>query len=559
MSLLTKTSNLKRYKDIAQLFMKYGGSELLPATEQSSDGAQQVKSSFHDGDDQAKEFAADLEAMGPLYIKLGQLLSSRPDLIPSNYVTALERLQDDVAPFDFAEVTSIIESELGVRLSKAFPSFDASPIAVASLGQVHRATLRNGTEVVVKVQRPGVREQLADDFTALEQILDFVDNHTDIGRRYCFLGMLEEFHTNLLRELDYAQEARNLTALGENLKEFPSIVVPQPIEGLTTTRVLTMSYIDGTKVSSLGPLARLEIDGAALAEALHCAYLKQILVDGFFHADPHPGNVFVTHDKQIALIDLGMVGHISSELQERLLRIVIALTESDGGAVADMAIEIGDILEKFDERKFRSGIAELVDRQQGTTLENIQVGKTMLEVSRISGDNGVRMPRELTILSKALLNLDGVARSLDPTFRPVDSIRQYTAAIWKKRLVKQMSPANLLTTALETGEFARELPARANKILDMAAGNQLKFKVDAFDEGTLIEGFQKVANRITMGLILAALIIGAAMMMKVETRFQLFGYPGLSMLCFLGAAGGGTWLIVSILMQDRAARLSTHH
>jgi ubiquinone biosynthesis protein len=318
--------------------------------------------------------------------------------------------------------------------------------------------------------------------------------------------------------------------------------------------VLTMDYVAGRKITSLSPLARMELDGAPLAETLHRAYLKQILVDGFFHADPHPGNVFITADSRLALLDLGMVGHVTHAMQERLVKLLLALSEGNGDEAADVAIALGDIIEPFDERTFRSKVARLVVRQHDAAMADIQVGRAMLEFSRIAGDNGLRMPAELTMLGKTLLNLDEVARFLDPDFRPSDSIRRNVAGILRDRMMQSFSPGHIFSAAMEAKEFAQELPGRVNHILDLLAKNQLKVHVEAIDEATLIEGFQKVANRITTGLILAALIIGASMLMRVETAFRLFGYPGLAMLCFLAAAGGGTWLIATILVNDRAAR-----
>src|SRR5579871_2490529 len=347
MGLALKPEHLKRYKDIARLLIKYGHSDLLPATgleEALPDLERQAEAVT---DPQAEELADDLEEMGPIFIKLGQILSSRADLLPPAYLKALSRLQDRLQPFSFEQAREIVEEDLGARLSKAFSMFDPVPIAAASLGQVHQAALRDGRPVAVKVQRPGIRKQVAEDMGALENIAAFLDKHTEAGERYRFTQVLEEFRENLVRELDYRQEARSMERIGENLAEFDRIVVPQPISDYTTSRVLTMDYVRGKKVTALNPLARMEIDGEALAEQLFRVYLKQILVDGFFHADPHPGNVFVTDDRRIALIDLGMVGHLTPSLQEQLLKMLIAISEGDSEKAAGIAIGIGEIQEDF--------------------------------------------------------------------------------------------------------------------------------------------------------------------------------------------------------------------
>ena len=548
-----KPEHLKRYRDIARLVLKYGRSDLLPASG-LEEVAEEEAPAAADVTSRADELARDLEQLGPTYVKLGQLLSTRADLLPLPYVAALARLQDEVEPFAYEEVERTVHQELGVRLSKAFSEFHPEPLAAASLGQVHRAAMRDGRRVAVKVQRPGIRERIVEDLEALEEIAGFLDRRTELGRRYEFTGMVDEFRKTVMRELDYRQEARNLTVLGENLKEFERIVIPRPVEDYTTSRVLTMEYVPGRKITAVGPLGRLEMDGAPLADQLFRAYLKQILVDGFFHADPHPGNVFLTDDGRLALLDVGMAARIAPEMQERLLKMLLAVSEGRSEEAAELALEIGEVADGFDEAKFRRDVADLVIEHQDVTVGQIDVGRVMLEMTRASGENGVRAPRELTLLGKALLNLDHVGRTLDPDFDPNAAIRRHAAEIMRKRLRTAISPGSLFAGVMELNEFVQRLPGRINKILDAVASNELELKVDTIDERTLVEGFQKVANRVALGLVLAALIVGAAMLMNVETTFRIFGYPGLAMLCFIAAAGGGFALIVNILLHDQRIR-----
>src|ERR1039457_1003954 len=323
MGISMNPKHLKRYKDIALLLIKHGRSDVVKHAGLQDALDPDALAETTTGQSKADELAQDLEKMGPTFIKLGQLLSTRADFLPPAYIHALTRLQDKIDPFPFEQVEAIVSGELGVRISKAFSEFAAKPLATASLGQVHRATMLDGRGVVVKVQRPGIREIIAEDMEVLEEIAEFLDKHTQWGKRYEFGKMLDELRRSLWRELDYRQEARNLSTLGANLQEFPRIIVPAPIEDFTTSRVLTMEYIRATKITDLSPLVRLDIEGADLAEELFHAYLKQILVDGFFHADPHPGNVFLTEDHRIGLLDLGMVGHLTPQLQENLLQLLL--------------------------------------------------------------------------------------------------------------------------------------------------------------------------------------------------------------------------------------------
>jgi len=550
MGISLKPQHLNRYRQIAWLFVKYGRSDLVKETGLDETLEAEERATPKEAA-KADELAGDLEKLGPTFVKLGQLLSTRVELLPRAYLDALARLQDKVEPFPFDEVEKIVTSELGVRMSKAFSDFEVKPMAAASLGQVHKARLRDGRQVAVKVQRPGIRDAMLEDLDALEEIAEFLDSHTAAGKRYEFCQMLDQFRKSLLRELDYRQEASNLTTIGQHLKEFEHIVVPEPIADYSTSRVLTMQYVHGKKITNLNPLARMEFDGDALAEELFRAYLQQILVDGFFHADPHPGNVFLTDDYRIALIDLGMVGKIMPGLQEQLLQLLLSIAEGRGDDAADIAIKIGDRKEDFAEKEFKRAIAEIVAKQQGATVEQMQVGRLVLEVTQVAGENGVRVPAELTMLGKTLLNLDQVGRTIAPDFDPNASIRRNAAQIMQQRLLKSLSPGNLFSGVLELKDLVQRLPARLNKIIDAIANNEMKISVDAIDEKTLVLGFQKVANRITVGLIIAALIVGAAMMMRVETSFRIWGYPGLAILLFLAAAGAGVFLLVNILFYDK--------
>lgn len=553
MGIALNPEHLKRYKDIVMLLVKHGradlvsraGLEAVPIDEAPLDPGRTRD---------AEAFVDDLERLGPTFVKLGQLLSSRADLLPIEYLQALARLQDDVEPIPFDEIERAVSGELGVRISKAFTSFEAKPIAAASLGQVHRAVLRDGRPVAVKVQRGGVRETIVKDLDALEAVADFLDAHTEAGRVFEFHNILETLRRSLLEELDYRREAENLAQFRANLEDFDRVVVPAPVDSYTTTRVLTMDFITGKKVTSIGPLGRIDIDGPDLAANLFGVYLHQIVVDGVFHADPHPGNVFLTDDGRIALIDLGMVARIPPGHQEALLQLLLAISEGRGDEAADIGLKMGERRTDYDEKQFRNRVAELVVRSRDASVAQIDVGQLVLEVSRASGQCGVRLPSEFTMMGKTLLNLDQVVMTLDPSFDPTGTIRDQASSLMARRMVKAASPANLFSKALEVKDFADRLPGRVNRLLDMATNNDFVVQVDAIDEKLLMEGLQKIANRITLGLVLAALIVGAAMLMRIETSFTILGYPGLAMLLFLVAAGGGILLVFNILINDERSK-----
>jgi predicted unusual protein kinase regulating ubiquinone biosynthesis (AarF/ABC1/UbiB family) len=315
-----------------------------------------------------------------------------------------------------------------------------------------------------------------------------------------------------------------------------------------------MEYVSGKKITALNPLRLLEVDVASLADALFRAYLKQFLVDGLFHADPHPGNVFLTDDNRIALIDLGMVGRVTRTFQDNLLRLMLAISEGRGEMAAEAAIKMGEAKEGFDRESFERRITDLVAENSDAILSRLNAGKVTLEITRISADCWFRLPPEFTMIAKALLNLDRVVYTLDPNFDPNSIIRERANEILQRNIARSLAPNNLLSGVVDLKEFAEKLPVRVNRILDTIGDNQLRLKVDAIDEKVVLEGLQKVANRITLGLVVAALIVGAAMLMRVETSFRILGYPGLAMILFLLAAAAGLVLAFSILFYDEKRR-----
>ena len=547
MALSLKPEHLKRYTDIARLLIQHGRADIVKTMDVDLPDDEAAEAAVS-GD--PVKLAHDLEALGPTFIKLGQLLSTRSDLLPAPYLDALARLQDKIEPFPFQEVEEIVSTEIGVRISKAFEDFDHVPVAAASLGQVHRARLRSGREVAVKVQRPGIRQVILEDLEAFAQIAALVDKHTEIGRRFAFQDMLEEFRKTLLRELDYRREAVNLVTLAHNLREYSRLVIPRPVDDYSTSRVLTMDYVKGTKITELSPLAVIDFDNRGLAEDLCRAYLDQILVDGFFHADPHPGNLLITEDRRLALLDLGMVARIDPAMQEQLLKLLLAVTAGQGQQAAQATLKIGTPLAGFDESRYRREVADLMGSFQSVSGQQIQVGRAVINLARVAAENGVRPAPELTMMGRALLQLDETARALDPDFDPNQVMRLHSDSLMRRHMLKRLSPANLFASALDMQEFVQQLPSRLNTVLDNVAANKVSLKVDAFDETRLMDNLQKIANRIALGLVLAALIVGAALMMQVSTRFRIFGYPGLAMLLFLMAAACGFVLILTVFLND---------
>jgi predicted unusual protein kinase regulating ubiquinone biosynthesis (AarF/ABC1/UbiB family) len=369
-----------------------------------------------------------------------------------------------------------------------------------------------------------------------------------------FADMVAEYRTSLLAELDYRKEATNLRIIGANLTDHDRIVVPQPVDDYSTGTVLTMDYIEGRSVRSIGPLGQMDIDGPALAGALFSAYLDQTLVHGVFHADPHPGNVLVTDDGRLALIDLGQVGRISPDIQDHLIKLLLAIADGRGRDAADATIALGQRLEEFDADGFRREAVAMVERNQGQTVAEVQAGEVLAELSQIAADACLRLPSELTMLGKALLNLDEIARTLDPTFEPNVAIEAEAAGLMRRKLLQAASPGSVMSAAMEAKEFAELLPGRINQVMDALAAGTLTLNVQGIDERDIMRSVQKLANRVTAGVVVAALVIGAALIMRIDTDTKLFGYPALAIVMFLIAAAAAVVLLVSIQLSDLPQR-----
>jgi predicted unusual protein kinase regulating ubiquinone biosynthesis (AarF/ABC1/UbiB family) len=539
-------SRAGRYAAIVRLLVRHGRSDLVSGAGLDEYAAGPDESP--DAADKAASFAADLESMGPTFVKLGQLLSTRFDLLPDAYTAALGRLQDEVEPFDAAIARATVAAELGADVRHLFATFDDQPVAAASLGQVHHATLRDGREVAVKVQRPGVEDDVRSDLATLARIATLADKGTDLGRSYGFARLLREFERSLRLELDYRREARNLLRFGHIVRHYDRLVVPTPMVDLTSGRVLTMEYVEGRKVTDVGPLGLTDIDGSPIVEQLFDAYLRSILDKGFLHADPHPGNLLLTDDGRLAVLDLGMVASVPPRIQTQVLRLLVAIGDDNGEQAARVLSEMGQPLDRYDAIGFRDDVTHLVSEAVAEGAD-LRAGRVLVELSRTAVGHGLRPPPEMAMIGKALLNLDRTTAHLDPSFAPAEAIRQNVGEILRHGLTTK--PGDLVAAALDAKEFTGQLPRRANRILDNLADGEFRMRVDAIDEERLHTVLQRLATRVTLGMVIASTILGASLLMQVPTHRRILGYPAVAMVLFTFAILGGAALAAWILVTDR--------
>lgn len=550
---MSESISPSRYARIGAFLLRYRKAGLFNGLELDLQEAALARDARPVAPGQPEQFVDELEALGPTFIKVGQALSTRPDMVPPAYLDALERMQDNVAPVPVAEIKAVVEAELGARIGVLFGSFDAQPLAAGSMAQVHAATLRDGREVVVKVQRPHIAQTLRDDLAILEKLAGAADHLTEMGRRYGFSDWVRELRHSLANEVNFALEADNLRRFAANLRGYRHLYVPQPLDDFTTERVLTMDRVRGIKVTHVPPVRRLEHPLQQQAQELLRAYLDQVFVHGLVHADPHPGNVLLMDDQRLALFDLGMVARLPPHTRHSLLKLMLGAISGNSEQVGEISEAMGTALQDFSHSHYRRCVDQLVSGYAGLQGASRQFseGRLILELTRVGAACGLRPPPELTILGKTLLNLEAVTTALDPALDTRAVVEQHLQQMMRRQALGSLSPANLASEWLDLQELARRTPQHMGAILRTLAENRLRVRIDGLEESRMMESLQKIANRIATGVIIAALVIGAALTARMPGGIRLFGLPLLSALFILVAAVLGAGLILSALRRDR--------
>jgi len=551
MSLKRKYRHLARYREIANALAKQGFGYLLERFDlRDLLSWKQPRERLSERLGVPRRIFLVLEELGPTFIKLGQILSTRPDLVPRPILEELEKLQDEVPSFGADIVEQVIKAELGKPVGELFIDFVAQPFASASIGQVHLARLPNGEQVVVKVQRPHIEQTVETDLDILFDLARVVQNRTEWGQLYRLVDIVEEFAQSLRAELDYTQEGRNTDRFWHGFQDDPNVYIPRIFWDYSSRRVLVLEYVEGIKISNQEQLRKSGFDLSRVAKNVVEAMFRQIYEFGFFHSDPHPGNLAVLSGERILFMDFGQVGRIDREMKEKTMDLVLGMVRYDSDAVVKSLLNIGVVSHKVNIAGLKKDVARLQEKYYGLPLSQIQLGAAMRELMDVSFTYRIRVPAEFTLLMKSLLTLEGLVKQLDPTVSLFDLAEPLAKKIMRNRYAPGKLRKILQENLLEISAIARSLPRRLDKLLTQIENGDLKLELEHRNLPRYFLRLNAVANRISMSILLASLIIGSSLLAQRSSTSILGGFP-IAEIGYLIAALMGLWLVVSIFRSGR--------
>ncbi len=495
------------------------------------------------------------EQLGPTFIKLGQVLSGRPDLVTAQFADEFKKLRDEVPPFGFDEAREIVEAELGSPLDALFMEFDPVPVAAASIAQVHKAVLNDGTKVVVKVRRPAIEKKLRQDISILKGIAGLLEKHVPESHIFNPTAIVDEFARTVRREMDFTIEADNAVRLAENFKDSSSLYIPEVYMEYTSKGVLTMERISGIRISEVAMLDIAGFDRKRLAKMGAEAFFKQVLEDGFFHADPHSGNMFVMPDGRIGLVDFGIVGRLSEEDMEVIADTFLALVNKDFDGLVQQYINMGFVTEDVDLDKFRHefkhDLVELIEPLYGKKIKQISLSDYIDRVTRLALRHNLKFPSDLILMNKALLTIEALGRELDPDFDFIEVAKPYTYRLIKKKYSPRRYSHRMRRRVMDLSDFFGSLPRQARIIIrkfikdDIVVGMEVK----GFEK--FIRDFDRSTNRISFAVVIAAIIIGSSVIIHSGKGRLVLGYPFLGLFGYVIAGLLGLWLVWGIIRSGR--------
>lgn len=547
---------LRRLRDITTVLAKYGFPDVVARLrlERTLALGRRLRRPWgrraEPAGSKAQRLRQALEELGPTFIKFGQALSTRPDVLPADLVAELSRLQDTVPPMTPGAAEATIEAELGLPLAQVFARFDSTPVAAASIAQVHRAHLLGGGEVAVKVRRPGIGATIDLDLSILGLLARLAERYLPDADLYQPAMLVAEFARAIRREQDLSLEGRSIERFARNFAGDPTLRLPHVHWPQTTTGVLTMEYMDGTKVldvlSDPGTF-----DARVIAARGGEILLKQVLRDGLFHADPHPANIFVMPGNVICLLDFGSVGRIDRPLRDALANLLDAVAREDSERLAAAILSIGRPLHTLDAAEFRRDLAEAIDGYVGIALRDLSIASLLQDALAVMRRHRLQFPADLMLLVRAFVTIEGVGRRLDPAFNMVEHARPVVAGILRDRLAPSAVASRVADIGREVAGAMQTLPRDLMEIVGKARDDRLQIQFVHRNLEHFVQEMDRSSNRLSFAIVIAALIIGSSFVLQRGAGPQLFGLPAIGLVGFIAAALLGLWLAVGILRSGR--------
>lgn len=548
--------SIRRYLNIVRVLSTYGFDQALELLGLADMVARSRRLFRRKLPDIARLTAAErmrlaLEELGPTFVKLGQILSTRPDVIPHAFIREFEKLQDDVPCFPFEQVLAQLEAELGGPVGQFFAEVDPVPLAAASIAQVHRARLNSGEDVVIKMRRPGIVDVVESDISALMSLAELAERHVSGSELYDPVGVVREFARTIRREMDFLREAHTIEKFRENFAKTPWMYFPRVHWEQTSRAILTMEYVPGVKVSDRDKLFAQGLDGSLIARRGADAFLEMVLSHGFFHGDLHPGNVLILPDNVICLLDYGIVGRLDDGLKTFLTDILAAIVNRDMDEVVSLLLFAGDISDSLDIRALKRDLFNFIDGYYEIPLKEIEVGRMLMEFIEIITLYSIRIPPDLMLLAKSLVLIEGMGRALDPAFDMVEHLKPFILKEIRQKFSPRRVSRDINQILASYLNLARNIPRDLKEIINRI--NRNKFKIDLEHRGLdkFTADFDRSINRLSTSMILAAMIIGSSIIMQTDKGLKLMGFPLFALLGYTVAGLVGLWLVYAIIRSGR--------
>lgn len=547
--------NLSRSQEIVSVFVRQGFGDLLQRSGvaqyfRAAPGPDEVEGDRERLTTSAARFRQALDELGGAFVKLGQLLSTRPDILPPNWIEELSHLQDEVRAVDFSQLKQILEADLG-PLENSFRFVDPEPVATASIAQVHRAVTRDGQDVVIKIRKPGVKKTLLQDCDILEATAEILEKHLPESRNYRPVQMVEEFRRAVIQELDFTVEGRNLDRFRSDFQDHPHILFPKPCWDQTTERVLTMERIEGMKISFMYGSQDESVDAPQIAETLAEAVLRQILEFGFFHCDPHPGNIMVVDGDKVCFLDCGMVGHLDDRMRGNLILLVSAAIRKELDVVTDVLVEMNALPEDLDRRQFLKESSLFLERYYRRPLKRIRLKSIVEESMAIINKFRIQVPSDFVLVGKALITVEGVGRNLDPDFDAVAVAAPFIRELVLVNYGPQYVGRAIMEGSRDIIRLIRDLPGDLRELSRNIRENQVRIVVEHQRLKESFEQVYKASKRISTSIIIASLVLGSSIIVGASVEPRFMGLPILGIVGMVAAAALGLWVIIEEFFKRR--------